>query len=156
MRNRVAILIGTFFGAGYWPWGPGTAGSAATLLLYLAFRPALSGLWLLVFAAILLLPGVWAAGECERIFQRTDPGRVVIDEVIGQAITLAVLPAAPAASWKLWLFGFILFRGFDIVKPFPIRRLERLPGGWGIVLDDALAGVYGAVVLRLAVYWGLH
>jgi phosphatidylglycerophosphatase A len=151
MRDRTALLLGTFFGTGYWPWGPGTAGSAATLLLYLAFRPALSGWWLVASAAALFLPGVWAAGECERIFGRTDPPRVVVDEVIGQAITLAAIPAA-SQVWKLWLSGFIIFRVFDIVKPFPIRRLERLPGGWGIVIDDVMAGVYGAIVLRLALY----
>jgi phosphatidylglycerophosphatase A len=153
--DRVAILLGTFFGAGYWPWGPGTAGSAAALLIYLVSRPALSGVWLLVAAALLYLPGVWAATECERIWGKTDPGKVVVDEVIGQWITLAVIPAAAGFGerWQLWLAGFIIFRALDITKPFPIRRLERLPGGWGIITDDALAGVYGAIILGAAIHF---
>jgi phosphatidylglycerophosphatase A len=156
MTNRVATIIGTFFGAGYFPKAPGTAGSAAALLIYLAARPALSGWWLIVAAALLYAPAVWAAGVCEKVFQKTDPGQVVIDEVIGQAITLAVIPASAAGfgGWKLWLTGFILFRGFDMAKPFPIRRLEKLPGGYGIVTDDVLAGIYGAVVLKAALHFG--
>jgi len=158
MKQRIAVVIGTFFGAGFFPVAPGTAGSAAALLIYLFARPALSGWWLIVAAALLYPPAVWAAGVCEQVFHKTDPGQVVIDEVIGQAITLAVIPAAAAGfgGWKLWLSGFILFRAFDIAKPFPIRRLEKLPGGYGIVTDDVLAGIYGAVVLRIAMYFGLQ
>ena len=157
LSDRAAVTLGTFFGTGFWPWGPGTAGSVAAVLLYLAFRPALSGMWLLVSAAVLFLPSVWAATECERIFGTTDPGKVVVDEVIGQAITLSVIPAASrmASGWHLWLAGFILFRVLDITKPFPIRRLERLPGGWGIITDDALAGIYGAIVLGLVIHFRL-
>ena len=156
MKDRIAVVVGTFFGAGFFPVAPGTAGSAAALLIYLALRPALSGWWLIVTAAVLYAPAVWAAGVCERWFKKTDPGQVVIDEVIGQAITLAVIPAAAAGfgGWKLWLTGFILFRAFDIAKPFPIRRLEKLPGGYGIITDDVLAGIYGAVVLKAAMYFG--
>ncbi|SRR5579871_1551823 len=156
--RRLAIVIGTFFGAGFFPVGPGTAGSIAMVALYLLCRPALSGWWLIAFAAAIYGPAVWAAGECERIYQRTDPGCVVIDEVIGQAVTLSVIPAAGRGfgDWKMWLAGLIIFRGFDIVKPFPIRRLERLPGGWGIVTDDALAGVYGAALLYAALRLGLR
>jgi phosphatidylglycerophosphatase A len=156
MKERLAVVVGTFFGVGFFPVAPGTAGSAAALLIYLAARPTLSGWWLIVAPALLYAPAVWAAGVCERIFKKTDPGQVVIDEVIGQAITLAVIPAAPAGfgGWKLWLTGLILFRAFDIAKPFPIRRLEKLPGGYGIITDDVLAGIYGAVVLRMAMYFG--
>lgn len=130
------------------------------IAIYLLGRPALSGWWLVVFAALLYAPGVWAAGECERVYKKTDPGCVVIDEVVGQALTLSVIPTALSGSegffggWKLWLTGFILFRGFDIVKPFPIRRLEKLPGGFGIMTDDVLAGIYGAIVLAIIVHFG--
>lgn len=155
--RRLAVILGTWFGAGYFPVAPGTAGSAAALAIYLVARPALSEWWLIVAAALLYPVGVWAAGVCETVFRKTDPGQVVIDEVIGQAITLAVIPAAPAGfgGWKLWLGGFILFRAFDMAKPFPIRRLEKLPGGYGIITDDVLAGVYGAIVLEAAIYFGL-
>src|SRR5206468_2265642 len=158
MGNRIAVVLGTFFGAGFLPKAPGTAGSLAALVLYLALRPALSGWWLLAAVALLVLPGVWAAGVCERVFRKTDPAQVVVDEVIGQAITLAVIPAAPAGfgGWKVWLAGFIIFRGLDIAKPFPIRRLERLPAGWGIVTDDVAAGIYGAAILGAAIHFGLH
>ena len=87
--------------------------------------------------------GVWAAGGAEKYFGRTDPGQVVIDEVVGQMVTLLL---QPGATWK-WLFA--LFRIFDVVKPFPARRLERSPGGWGIMLDDVAAGAYGLGVLAL-------
>jgi phosphatidylglycerophosphatase A len=156
--DRLAAAIGTFFGAGLFPWAPGTVGSIAMVAIYLAFRPILAGWWLIGLAAVLYAPAVWAAGVCERIYKKTDPGCVVIDEVIGQAITLAVIPASPAGlgGWKMWLAGLIIFRGFDIAKPFPIRRLERLPGGYGIITDDVLAGVYGAGILYLALRWGLR
>jgi len=157
-KDRLAVIIGTFFGAGLFPWAPGTVGSIAALAIYLAARPALSAWWLIVAAAALYAPAVWAAGVCERIYKKTDPGCVVIDEVIGQAITLAVIPASETGlgGWKIWLAGLIIFRGFDIAKPFPIRRLERLPGGYGIITDDVLAGIYGAVILYLAMRLGLR
>ncbi len=156
MRDRAAVAIGTAFGTGLIPLAPGTWGSLVMVAAYLALRPALSEWWLFVAAAVLYYPGVWAAGICERVFRKTDPGQVVIDEVIGQAITLAVIPTAPAGfgGWKLWLAGFILFRAFDITKPFPTRLLERLPGGYGIVSDDVMAGIYGAAVLKAIMYFG--
>jgi phosphatidylglycerophosphatase A len=92
------------------------------------------------------LLGVWAAGKAESFFRRKDPGQVVIDEVLGQMLTFAVWPEAP---WKWLLAGFILFRVFDILKPFPIRRAERVSGGWGIMLDDVIAGVFSMVILTL-------
>jgi phosphatidylglycerophosphatase A len=88
--------------------------------------------------------GAWAAGRAEKFFGRTDPGHVVIDEVAGQLITFL---ARPDASWKWLLAGFVLFRFFDVVKPFPARRAERLRGGWGIMTDDVLAGLYGMAAL---------
>jgi phosphatidylglycerophosphatase A len=90
--------------------------------------------------------GVWAAGEAEESFGRTDPGQVVIDEVVGQMLTFLLLPHA---TWKWLAGGFLLFRAFDIVKPFPARQAERIPRGWGIMLDDVLAGLYGMAVLAV-------
>jgi phosphatidylglycerophosphatase A len=90
--------------------------------------------------------GVWAAGEAEEFFGRTDPGQVVVDEVVGQMLTFLLLPHA---TWKWLVGGFLLFRAFDIVKPFPARQAERIPRGWGIMLDDVVAGLYGLAVLAV-------
>jgi phosphatidylglycerophosphatase A len=93
---------------------------------------------------VLFSVGVWAAGEAEKFFGRVDPGQVVIDEVVGQMLTFLLIPHA---TWKWLLGGFLLFRAFDIVKPFPARQAERIPRGWGIMVDDAVAGLYGLAVL---------
>jgi len=143
--NRVALLLGTWFGCGYFPKGPGTVGSLAAIAM------AASGVPPDWAAALLILPGVWAAGRVAALQGRRDPPMVVVDEVIGQWITLAAVPWSPAAA----LAGFLLFRLFDIVKPWPVRRLESLPGGWGVMMDDVGAGVLGAIVLRLAQWWNL-
>jgi len=98
-------------------------------------------------AALLALPAVWSAGVAARDAGVEDPGFVVVDEVLGQWITLA---GAAAYNWKSYLAAFALFRLFDIWKPFPVRQLEALPGGLGINADDAMAGLYAALVLFLA------
>jgi phosphatidylglycerophosphatase A len=153
--NRTAAWIATWFGCGYAPVGPGTAGSAAAVLLALLAYAQwhFSPLWLLAPAAVLLAPGIWAAGVVAKNLQQEDPGLVVVDEVIGQWITLA---GATTLNWKSWLAGFILFRLFDIWKPFPVRQLEALPGGTGIVADDVMAGLYGALVLFTAGCFNLY
>ena len=150
-RAGLAIWIATAGGAGYFPIAPGTAGSAVGVLIVVGISLLhLSRLWssvvvglvsLLLFAA-----GVWAAGEAERFFGRADPGEVVIDEVVGQMLTLLALPRA---TWKWLLGGFLLFRAFDILKPFPARQAERFPRGWGIMVDDVVAGLYGLAVLSI-------
>jgi phosphatidylglycerophosphatase A len=138
------MIIATFGFVGYFPIAPGTAGSVAALLLYAPLRPvAVEPLYLAVIAAV-LAAGIWASTAAERVLQLEDPGPVVIDEVLGMLVTLAWLPL----SWTGVVLGLLLFRLFDIVKPFPAARLERLRGGAGIMLDDAVAGVYAHVVLR--------
>lgn len=145
-RNPVAFLIATWFGCGYAPKGPGTAGSLAALVIAIAlnYYAGAGRVTLLVLTAILLAPGIWSAGVVAKETNKTDPQIVVIDEVIGQWITLA---GAATFNWKSWLAAFLLFRLFDIWKPAPVRQLERLPGGWGIVADDVMAGVYGALAI---------
>ena len=148
-RRGAGVWIATCFGVGYFPVAPGTAGSAVAVILVAALgRLPLSRAWhwgLLAGALLsILVVGVWAATAAERFFGRTDPGHVVIDEVAGQILTLL---ARPDANWKWLLAGFFLFRFFDIVKPFPARRAEHLPGGWGIMTDDLIAGLYGLVAL---------
>jgi phosphatidylglycerophosphatase A len=152
IQERAGILLGTGLGAGYFRFGPGTLASAATIAACIGANAAGREWQMLAAAAFLFLPGCWAAGVCARAFGQPDPSRVVIDEVIGQLITAAAVPAAGPGVWKYWLGGFILFRMFDIAKPWPIRRLERLPGGYGIVSDDVMAGVYGYAVLKAATW----
>ncbi len=144
--NRLALLVASFGYVGRSPVAPGTAGSAAALALFAAVRltgsPALEAGVIVVIAAI----GVWSATLTERQLGVHDPGVVVIDEVAGMLITLAFMPL----RWAGVVAGFVVFRLFDIIKPYPCARAEGLPGGWGIVADDVLAGVYANLVLRVA------
>ncbi len=138
-----ARLLATWFGCGLFPKAPGTVGSLAAALMVLAFLSAAPWTWA-VAAATLFPVAVWAAGETARQLGHKDPQIVVVDEVLGQWITLA---GATRFNWRAVGIGFVLFRLFDIWKPWPIRPLEKLPGGWGIVLDDCMAGVFAALVL---------
>jgi phosphatidylglycerophosphatase A len=145
-RNSIAFLIGTWFGCGYAPVAPGTAGSLAAVLIAIALYHygGYGRGMLLLLTAILLAPGIWASGVVANQTNKTDPQIVVVDEVIGQWITLA---GAATFNWKTWLTAFLLFRLLDVWKPSPARQLERLPGGWGIVADDVMAGLYGALAI---------
>jgi phosphatidylglycerophosphatase A len=144
--TRLAVVLATVGGAGYAPVAPGTVGSAIGIAIYAATRtwPTLGQVSLL--AAITIL-GIWASSSAARHFQREDPGFVVIDEVAGQLLTLCLLHVSVFGM----LVGFILFRVFDIVKPWPARQLEALHGGLGIMADDLMAGVYGWIVMRLLI-----
>ena len=149
-----AKLVATFFGAGLLRPGPGTWGSLVTVLLWWLFTHWLPPNWqsgtLMVLAALVTLVGTPSAAQVSRASGLKDPQFVVIDEVAGQLITLIAVPV----SWKSLLLGFILFRGFDIVKPPPVRQLERLPEGYGIVLDDVAAGLYALLVMQVALHFG--
>ncbi len=148
--NRLALLISTFGYVGFFPVAPGTAGSFAALAVYALVRWIdLSVVELAVIVAVFAV-GVWASTKGETLLGSTDPGPIVIDEVLGMLITLAWLPLSLTGV----LVGFVLFRLYDVVKPYPARRFEDAPGGWGIMLDDAMAGVYGQVTMRLLV-WAL-
>jgi len=150
-----AALVATFFGAGRLKPGPGTWGSLATLLVWALIAHALPGRCVLaanlVLAGLAVAVGIPAATRVARASGLKDPQFVVIDETAGQLITLLGAPLA----WKSFLAGFILFRAFDIVKPFPVRQLEKLPEGTGIVVDDVAAGVYAMVVMHLILHLGL-
>jgi phosphatidylglycerophosphatase A len=156
-RPRAALwatLVATFFGVGHLRPGPGTWGSASTVLLwFLAARWIAPG-WQPLAAALLalaaVLAGIPAATQVARASGRKDPQFVVIDEVAGQLIALIGAPVA----WHSLLLGFILFRAFDIVKPPPVRQLERLPEGMGIVVDDVGAGLYGLAVMQAVLHFG--
>jgi len=150
-----ATLIATFFGAGRLHPGPGTWGSASAVLLWAALAHAIYPTHrapaVIALAILVTLIGIPAATQVARASATKDPQFVVIDEVAGQLIALVGAPL----TWKSFLAGFILFRAFDIVKPPPVRQLERLPEGTGIVLDDVAAGLYALAVMQLLLRSGL-
>ena len=152
---RWATLIATFFGIGRLHPGPGTWGSAVTVILWAAaayeLPPALRTPLAIALAALVTLIGIPAATRVARASGGKDPQFVVIDEVAGQLIALIAVPLA----WKTFLAGFILFRAFDIVKPPPVRQLEKLPEGTGIVLDDVAAGIFALLAMHLLLHFGL-
>jgi phosphatidylglycerophosphatase A len=162
MRSRagggaaaISTVISTWFGCGYSPVAPGTVGSVAGIGIALAIEhfAGWNPLWFAALAMVVTLPAIWAAGETARQAGMKDPQFVVVDEVVGQWLALA---GARALNWKSWLAAFLLFRLFDIWKPFPVRQLESLPGGVGIVADDLMAGLYAALVLFLAGWFNLY
>jgi phosphatidylglycerophosphatase A len=138
-------VIATGLGSGYSPVAPGTAGSLVGLLLFWPLAalslPVAAGVGIVLFGV-----GWWASDRVARLLGIEDPGVVVVDEVFGMFITLIGLPLSP---WVVVL-GFLLFRGLDIVKPYPAAAMEHLPGGLGIMADDLVAGVYANLLLRVA------
>ena len=141
--RRLAYLLATWFGCGYVPLMPGTAGTLGAVPLYLLLRP-LGVPVVLAAAFVLTAVGIWAAEAVVVHSGKKDPQIVVIDEVAGVMITLAAAPH----TWAGVIAGVVLFRVFDQWKPFPARWAERnLPGGWGVVLDDVAAGMWGALVV---------
>ena len=155
MGNRIALAIATWFGCGYAPKAPGTVGSAAALGIaaVLAIYAGWGPRHFAVLAAVLVAPAIWSAGVAARVCGKKDPHLVVVDEVAGQWCALA---GAASLNWKSYLGAFLLFRLFDIWKPPPVRQLEALPGGFGIVADDVMAGVYAALVLSIAGWFNLY
>jgi phosphatidylglycerophosphatase A len=174
-KPHISILLATWFGLGYLPKAPGTWGSAggvalALLMSWLGFRsiktvtqffpgktfwtwgllPGHGEIWI---ALIITVVGVIVADRAAKYAQIKDPRWVVIDEVSGQLITYYLFFWITPLNWKSWLLGFILFRLFDIWKPFPAGQLEQLPGGWGIMADDWMAGIYAAIVLQVALHF---
>jgi phosphatidylglycerophosphatase A len=169
--NLFALLVATC-GVGYIPLAPGTWGSLVGVGLYLGWRSlSLRTVWafqsqrrlnamqtetlytasLLLLITVVTLVGVWGASRSEKLLGRKDPGKVVVDEVAGQLITFLFVPAAAVLNWWIILAGFLLFRLFDIWKPYPARRLEVLESGLGIMADDVVAGAYAAIVVALMV-----
>jgi phosphatidylglycerophosphatase A len=152
--RKAAWIFATWFGCGFSPKAPGTAGSLAAIVIAWPLARAGFGQWqFLLLSLVLLYPAIAAAGVVATDSGRKDPQIVVVDEVLGQWLTLA---GAPRINWLSLLIGFGLFRLFDIWKPPPIRRIENLPGGVGIVLDDMMAGVYGALVLFLVGWFNFY
>ena len=146
LLRRLGVFIATCAYVGYAPVAPGTFGSAIGLAVFYVVRLQRSTTVEVVVIVALAAVGLWSATEAEHHFGGIDPGPVVIDEVIGMLITLAFIPVNIAGA----IVAFLIFRFLDVVKPWPARRLEQLPGGFGVVLDDMMAGVYGNIVM-----WGL-
>jgi len=176
-KPRFALFIATACGLGYIPFAPGTFGSLAGLALFwgiskisenLVRSAARSGIEVLptpammsfllqcYLAPVLLALGIWVSGRVARYSGIEDPQFVVVDEVSGQQLALLLGTRwSTVLNWKYLLLGFILFRVFDIWKPFPVRQAEKLPGGWGIMADDWVAALYAALGLWLARAAGL-
>jgi phosphatidylglycerophosphatase A len=147
----LAAVVATWFGCGYAPAAPGTAGSVCAVVI--AWLVPLPPLGFGLLALLLAGPAMWAAEVTARASGLEDPPIVVVDEVVGQWLALA---GATTLNWKSRLGALVLFRLFDIWKPAPARQLERLPGGLGIVADDVIAGLYAALVLFAAGWFNLY
>jgi phosphatidylglycerophosphatase A len=143
IKGKMVLVLSSWFGSGFAPVAPGTFGTLAAIPLVMGF--GFLGPW----AAFLCVVGisalaVWVSQKAESLFAKKDPSQVVIDEVAGLSVTMFLVPL----SWLSICLGFFLFRFFDILKPWPVNRAEKLPGGFGIVLDDLVAGVYAQLFLR--------
>lgn len=158
----LAVIIATGGGAGFAPIAPGTWGSLVGLLiaygLIAAFKQnvALLQNLLIVVSVVLAWVGIWAGTRAESVFGKKDSGQIVIDEVCGQVIAfvfIAPFLAGLGEQWRWWMIpGFLLFRAFDIFKPFPINGLQSLTGGVGVMMDDVIAGIYAAALMSLAMW----
>lgn len=147
MIKRLGLAVATVAGVGYAPVAPGTFGSAAGLLVWWLL-PASTAVQAVAIVLIFVV-GSWGGNIAERHFGRTDPGQVVIDEVMGMLITLFMNPV----GWKGALAGFLLFRIFDVIKPWPANKLEELHGGIGVMADDGMAAIYANLALRIGLYF---
>lgn len=157
--DLLAVFIATGGGAGLIPFGPGTWGSLVGLLIAYGLIATFSANVVLLqnvliaASVILAAVGIWAGTRAETVFSRKDAGQIVIDEVCGQVISFVFIApyiAGLGGQWRWWMIlGFLLFRAFDIFKPYPINKLQDLRGGFGVMMDDIVAGIYAAVLLSL-------
>ena len=148
-----SVIIGTGFGAGFWPWGPGTAGALLATLVWLGLWSVLSPtplmLVTLALIALFTILGTWATAQLQP-YWGNDPKKVVVDEMVGVWVALLI-----ATGWQEALMALLLFRFFDIVKPLGIRAIDRRKGAFWVMADDLLAGIYAAIVLYLIIIiWG--
>ncbi|OGL40748.1 MAG: hypothetical protein A3C43_10705 [Candidatus Schekmanbacteria bacterium RIFCSPHIGHO2_02_FULL_38_11] len=148
--NNLIILFTTGFYSGYFPIASGTAGSFVGVGLYLLMDRFISVPYYAVVTLVVFILGILASSKAEVVFAKKDSGKIVIDEIVGFMVTMFAIPS----TLKYVLAGFFLFRVFDIIKPFPIRRFEKLEGGLGVMLDDFIAGIYVNLILHGWKYLG--
>lgn len=146
--DRVGAFFATCGYVGYAPVAPGTFGSAVGLAVFAAVRASGSTFVEVAVIVGVFAIGVWSAGAAERYLGRVDPAPVVIDEVAGMVITLALLPVTITGV----IVAFLIFRALDVIKPWPAGRFEKLPGGLGVMADDGMAGIYGNLLMRLLIW----
>jgi phosphatidylglycerophosphatase A len=147
--RRFILLLATGLGVGYSPLAPGTLGTLVAIPVYYFLSNIPSPLYEITLVGFLSL-SVWVSGNAEIFFRKRDDQRIVIDEIMGFLITMLWVPK----TVHFVIIGFFLFRFFDILKPFPIRRLEKgFKGGFGVVLDDVAAGIYANIILNIVAYY---
>ena len=146
MKKWIAQTIATFFYLGYAPLAPGTVGTFGAIALFYLLSNFSTLVYSLFFLGFTII-SIWASGEASVIFGKTDPGQVVVDEVCGYLVTMFLIPP----SLRNIILGFFFFRFFDIVKLPPARKVECLPGGFGIVIDDVIAGIYSNIILQVVI-----
>ena len=147
--KSLSKIIATFFGVGYFPVAPGTLTSLIVVLLYKFYLHSLSWPFYLLLLFLLFSVGVFTSTKYSLEIKKHDPQRIVIDEAFGQLLVLFQIGESWGTGWLPLLSCFLLFRIFDIIKPFPIKKVEKLPKGWGIVMDDLVAAVYAGVIINL-------
>jgi phosphatidylglycerophosphatase A len=153
MKEKIVNFIATYCYTGNLPWFPGTWGSIFTLPLAYYFLIGDYFFNYVYLVCFLFVLGVWSASAYDIFHKTKDAGSIVIDEVVGQLIALLPLYFYGNTNLLFYLAGFILFRIFDIVKPLGIKQIQALPGGFGVMLDDVLAGLYSAVIISLGALW---
>jgi phosphatidylglycerophosphatase A len=147
--KSLSKIIATFFGAGYFPIAPGTLTSLIVVLLYKFYLHSLSWPFYLLLLFLLFVVGIFTSTKYSLEIKKHDPRRIVIDEAFGQLLVLFRIGESWGTGWLPLISCFLLFRIFDIIKPFPIKKVEMLPKGWGIVMDDLVAAVYAGVIINL-------
>ena len=147
--KSLSKIIATFFGVGYFPVAPGTLTSLIVVLLYKFYLHSLSWPFYLLLLFLLFSVGIFTSTKYSLEIKKHDPRRIVIDEAFGQLLVLFQIGESWGTGWLPLLSCFLLFRIFDIIKPFPIKKVETLPEGWGIVMDDLVAAVYAGVIINL-------
>ena len=149
MNTKLANYFSTVVNIGHLPLAPGTWGSLAALLFWFLILPTISSITFIVTIIIIFILGIYTSSITERVLDKKDPSIIVIDEWVGQWIALLFLPK----SFVLGIVAFALFRLFDIWKPYPIHRLDNIKGGFGIMIDDVLAGIYALIGVQLLRYF---